>query len=183
MDQAKLPSSSRAISVVWVLMKHGVWWPTAPVAASSSQDVSASLPIFEQQSSRLDQVTIIGLHEIIVVDKDDQASVQHLQVGCRNYIHMCTSQTIPDSLKEKFSQSIAELESQHPIEAVEGISATDIAPASTSKRRDVVSWDDYFMAVAFLSSLRSKDPSTQVGACIVNEDMRIVGIGYNGIAE
>jgi len=36
------------------------------------------------------------------------------------------------------------------------------------------------MAIAFLSSMRSKDPSTQVGACIVNPDKRIVGMGYNG---
>lgn len=49
-----------------------------------------------------------------------------------------------------------------------------------SKRQNAISWDDYFMAVAFLSSMRSKDPSTQVGACIVNADKRIVGIGYNG---
>lgn len=53
--------------------------------------------------------------------------------------------------------------------------------AITLKRsQGVLSWDDYFMSVAFLSALRSKDPSTQVGACIVNADMRIVGIGYNG---
>ena len=50
----------------------------------------------------------------------------------------------------------------------------------TSKRPDALSWDDYFMSVAFLSAMRSKDPSTQVGACIVNPDKRIVGIGYNG---
>jgi dCMP deaminase len=43
-----------------------------------------------------------------------------------------------------------------------------------------ISWDQYFMGVALLSSKRSKDPSTQVGACIVNEDKRIIGIGYNG---
>ena len=48
------------------------------------------------------------------------------------------------------------------------------------KRDDVIQWDDYFMSIAFLSSMRSKDPSTQVGACIVNPDNRIVGIGYNG---
>ena len=40
------------------------------------------------------------------------------------------------------------------------------------KRYDVISWDDYFMSVAFLSAMRSKDPSTQVGACIVNKDKR-----------
>lgn len=48
------------------------------------------------------------------------------------------------------------------------------------KREDALSWDDYFIAVAFLSAMRSKDPSTQVGACIVNKKFRIVGIGYNG---
>lgn len=44
----------------------------------------------------------------------------------------------------------------------------------------VISWDDYFMGVAHLSALRSKDPSTQVGAVIVDENKKIVGIGYNG---
>ena len=43
-----------------------------------------------------------------------------------------------------------------------------------------ISWDEYFMGVALLSAKRSKDPSTQVGACIVNEDKRIIAIGYNG---
>ncbi len=48
------------------------------------------------------------------------------------------------------------------------------------KRVNAIDWDDYFMAISFLSAMRSKDPSTQVGACIVNADKRIVGIGYNG---
>jgi len=48
------------------------------------------------------------------------------------------------------------------------------------KRNDYISWDKYFMGVALLSAMRSKDPSTQVGACIVNNKKRIVGIGYNG---
>jgi deoxycytidylate deaminase len=48
------------------------------------------------------------------------------------------------------------------------------------KRQDYLCWEDYFMYIAFLSSLRSKDPHTQVGACIVNPLKRIVGIGYNG---
>jgi dCMP deaminase len=50
----------------------------------------------------------------------------------------------------------------------------------SDKRTDYISWDDYFMAVAQLSALRSKDPNTQVGACIVNSKKRIIGIGYNG---
>ena len=47
-------------------------------------------------------------------------------------------------------------------------------------RTSTLSWDDYFMSIAFLSAMRSKDPSTQVGACIVNNENKIVGIGYNG---
>lgn len=49
-----------------------------------------------------------------------------------------------------------------------------------SKRTDYLSWDEYFMGVAFLSGMRSKDPSTQVGACIIDEDKKIIGMGYNG---
>lgn len=52
--------------------------------------------------------------------------------------------------------------------------------SKTTKRLDAIAWDDYFMALSFLSSMRSKDPNTQVGACIVSPDKRIVGIGYNG---
>ncbi|XP_040892182.1 deoxycytidylate deaminase-like isoform X1 [Toxotes jaculatrix] len=51
----------------------------------------------------------------------------------------------------------------------------------TKKREDYLEWPDYFMAVAFLSAQRSKDPSSQVGACIVNQENKIVGIGYNGM--
>ena len=43
-----------------------------------------------------------------------------------------------------------------------------------------INWDEYFMGVALLSAKRSKDPNTKVGACIVNEKKRIIGIGYNG---
>ena len=48
------------------------------------------------------------------------------------------------------------------------------------QRKDYLTWDEYFMGVAKLSALRSKDPSTQVGACIVGSDNRILSIGYNG---
>jgi dCMP deaminase len=52
--------------------------------------------------------------------------------------------------------------------------------APLAKRTDYLSWDDYFMCIARLSAMRSKDPSTQVGACIVNARRHIVGVGYNG---
>ena len=49
------------------------------------------------------------------------------------------------------------------------------------KREDYLSWDEYFMGIASLAAMRSKDPSTQVGACIVNADKRIMSMGYNGM--
>ena len=51
------------------------------------------------------------------------------------------------------------------------------------KRNDYISWDEYFMGVAILASQRSKDPSTQVGACIIDEDKRILSTGYNGFPQ
>lgn len=48
------------------------------------------------------------------------------------------------------------------------------------QRKDYLSWDEYFMGIAKLSSMRSKDPNTQVGACIVGKDNVILSIGYNG---
>ena len=48
------------------------------------------------------------------------------------------------------------------------------------KRADYINWDEYFMSVALLAAMRSKDPNTQVGACIVGEDNRIISTGYNG---
>lgn len=48
------------------------------------------------------------------------------------------------------------------------------------KRTDYISWDEYFMGVAQLSGMRSKDPNTQVGACIVSNDNKILSMGYNG---
>ena len=60
----------------------------------------------------------------------------------------------------------------------------EMKPASdvkkSSKRTDYISWDEYFMGVAKLSAKRSKDPNTQVGACIVSDDNKILSMGYNG---
>ena len=50
----------------------------------------------------------------------------------------------------------------------------------SDKRQDYISWDEYFMGVAMLSAMRSKDPHTQVGACIVSDDHKILSMGYNG---
>ena len=49
------------------------------------------------------------------------------------------------------------------------------------KREDYISWKEYFMSIALLSAQRSKDSHTQVGACIVNDENKIVSVGYNGM--
>ena len=49
------------------------------------------------------------------------------------------------------------------------------------KRTDYISWDEYFMGIALLSAQRSKDAGTQVGACIVSQDNKILTVGYNGM--
>ena len=48
-------------------------------------------------------------------------------------------------------------------------------------RKDYITWDEYFMGIAQLAAERSKDPNTQVGACIVNDEHKIVSVGYNGM--
>ncbi|MDD2580299.1 MAG: dCMP deaminase family protein [Clostridia bacterium] len=52
---------------------------------------------------------------------------------------------------------------------------------SVNKRENYISWDEYFMGIALLSAQRSKDPSTQVGACIVSPQHKIISVGYNGM--
>ncbi len=51
------------------------------------------------------------------------------------------------------------------------------------KRSDYLKWDEYFMGIASLSALRSKDPNTCVGACIVSQDNKILSVGYNGMPK
>ncbi len=59
--------------------------------------------------------------------------------------------------------------------------ALSVGLGKNGGRKNYLSWDDYFMSVALLTAKRSKDPSTQVGACIVDDQRRIVGLGYNGM--
>ena len=56
----------------------------------------------------------------------------------------------------------------------------DLHQTTSGKRRDVISWDEFFMSVAIAAQRRSKDPNTQVGACIASTNHRILSVGYNG---
>lgn len=50
-------------------------------------------------------------------------------------------------------------------------------------KQEIISWDQYFMMLAIASGMRSKDPSTQVGACIVSPDKKVISLGYNGLSK
>ena len=95
----------------------------------------------------------------------------------------CTElQEAPAIAKEEQKQdSSAALKEAHKHrELLQQEAGYDPVTTPSTKRPDAMSWDDYFMAVAFLTAQRSKDPNTQVGACLVDESKRIVGLGYNG---
>ncbi|OWZ15025.1 Deoxycytidylate deaminase [Phytophthora megakarya] len=94
--------------------------------------------------------------------------VQHILVKHSDWVEAVTREDHPSPVPALEAQTTGTVEQP-------------TAPTSAvQKRSDYLSWDDYFMSVAFLSAMRSKDPSTQVGACIVNPEKKIVGIGYNG---
>ena len=80
------------------------------------------------------------------------------------------TETISDKMKAVKLDDIDKLNKEESVSEV-----------GNRKRDDYLEWSEYFMAVSFLSAMRSKDPATQVGACIVNPEKRIVGIGYNGM--
>lgn len=67
------------------------------------------------------------------------------------------------------------------LEKLSNIHLTNDDKNNTGKRLDFLDWEEYFMGIAFLAARRSKDPATQVGACIVSDENKIVGIGYNGL--
>ena len=88
--------------------------------------------------------------------------------------------SMPPAAKKSKANPGSEGDDKENASTSSSASATSAATSAAGPRSDYLSWDDYFTSVAFLSAMRSKDPSTQVGACIVNSSNRIIGIGYNG---
>lgn len=77
--------------------------------------------------------------------------------------------------------SVEELETK--VEAILAKIKSPKKEEKIGKREDYISWDEYFMGVSLISGKRSKDPNTQVGACIVDKHKKIVGVGYNGFPK
>jgi len=93
-------------------------------------------------------------------------------------INFGTSTTNPSKSNPKSIQNEDEMEKY--LGLMQREASIDPFKYRVKKRADYLTWDEYFMGVAFLSAQRSKDPSTQVGACIVDANKSIIGIGYNG---
>ncbi len=177
-DQKQVCSfhSTRAILTEFAIR---IWWPVDIISSGDSAEE------FEQMSENIKTASVIGLEKRFAVDINNVNSLKYVEVKSALFSNML-AQAIPETLLDQFRISIAALKSRielsgYPLESVKSDEISQSAlVCATTKRTNVLSWDDYFMAVAFLSSQRSKDPSTQVGACIVNVDQKIVGIGYNG---
>lgn len=97
-----------------------------------------------------------------------------------------TSGSCSNSSNISYDEQIDQLKSDKMVQTSDANQANHSIKHTTNdnkneKRKDYLVWEDYFMSVALLSAKRSKDPSTQVGACIVNNDNKIVSIGYNGM--
>jgi len=91
-----------------------------------------------------------------------------------------TEQCIQD-VSSRFSKTCLDSPLTKEASKLEQLPDSSMGTDMNSPRSQYLEWEEYFMAVSFLSAQRSKDPATQVGACIVNADKRIVGIGYNGM--
>ena len=91
-----------------------------------------------------------------------------------------THTNVSDCSLRRTLEIAMEITNDTQVSSVVPAKTTVDAVQKVSKRENYLPWEDYFMNIAYLSAMRSKDPSTQVGACIVNPDKRIVAIGYNG---
>lgn len=181
----------------WVLLEGDVWWPSIV-----KNPTNKYLNRKRQSNCRI--VQLLGTNETIAVKNNLQEQEIILLSSFSSssqtidFLDLHRVQEIPAELKEFFEMALVSLNElvtqnfegketerkESNVDLNETNSEIVVSPPSnqqlSTKRKDALTWDDYFIAVAFLSAMRSKDPSTQVGACIVNKKLRIVGIGYNG---
>lgn len=167
-------SSSLSSTLVWILLDNEIWWPGI-LENERNTFLNGKTP----SSFRI--VSLFGTKERIIVDLSRSENILQNTNCMESFYTAYTEQIIPENLYPHFLEAVKELNEYRPKENDESLSTpSDLSLTRSLKRKDALTWDDYFIAVAFLSAMRSKDPSTQVGACIVNNRNRIVGIGYNG---
>lgn len=170
---AKVIIQSRVSEVIYVHLQHG---DTDDETCESTTDHCSSL-----RASRI-LLTMAGV-------RMRQYRPQHKQLKLHLWKDLnsteCDNARIIGQQQETAASAIQAARRQEATMKYADLLATEAAfdVASTAgalKRSGYLAWDDYFMSMAFLSAQRSKDPNTQVGACIVDANKRIVGLGYNG---
>lgn len=191
--------------LVWVPLKSGIYWPAVrnitTLINNNNEDCFAI-----QSKIKPYSVILLGCDKTVILDELDtdviignytgymHQEVDDNLVGTYNFSISQAIKLFPhyfsiDNIPSKISHVTLPSAPSVPLSKITGndenvnnqeSQSITQAISKISKRQNVLSWDDYFMSVAFLSAMRSKDPSTQVGACIVNDDRRIVGMGYNG---
>ena len=129
--------------VTWVLMKNGVWWP---IQYSNPDDDGEA---FEQLHSHIRKAIIYGIFKEVIIDVRDETTVQSVCADSAEFKIMC-DQVVPVHLQAKFSDAVLGL-TEKLYSPLGGSMGADSAISDSlqtqivTKRKDVISWDDYFM--------------------------------------
>ncbi len=123
---------------------------------------------YERAIKRMSETDKISFEEFLANEKREMQSEEKHKQNIKKCMEMADFLITNDGSVEEFRKKIEDV-------------LKKIESKKVGRRENYISWDEYFMGVSILSGKRSKDPNTQVGACIVNADKKIVGIGYNGL--
>ena len=165
--------SLRTIGEVRALREKGDFYF---IAVDASQKVR-----YERVRGRKSETDRISFERFVEDERREMISDDPNKQNLRACIDLADVKIINNGSLDDLEKDVNELLEKIGFEGKTSENLIEIKRTSDSgKRSDYISWDDYFMGIALLSAKRSKDPSTQVGACIVNNENKIMGIGYNG---
>ena len=169
-DCAKVIIQSRITEVV-ILQKSGKEETDSPVQDRSTLEEQASRILLDMAGVKvryfkpsMDSITLN------FVSKMAPSTADTVELSAAASCSSCSGKSCCEDPSKKIARDLLLNEAKYDASKVE----------DNGKRKDSISWQDYFMAMAFLTAERSKDPNTQVGACIVDSEKRIIGLGYNG---
>jgi len=135
---------------------------------------------YKRVRNRKSETDLVSFEKFMEDERREMTSADINKQNLKTCIEMADAKIINDGTFEELERDVEMLLDKLEINKKPIKIKQDYFPERISKRKDYISWDDYFMGIALLSAKRSKDPNTQIGACIVDQDNKIVGIGYNG---
>jgi len=124
---------------------------------------------YERAVLRKSESDDISFEKFVQLEQDQMESIDPNKQNLKACIEMADVKIMNDGSFEELEKDVEDILEKFAPEK-----------QKVGKRENYISWDDYFMGISLLSAKRSKDPSTQTGACIVNKENKVVGIGYNG---